>query len=523
MKKIYIIIAAVSLFFGMAQCKKTEQIIPEGADNTVNIMLAATMGGSRLDVNTETGAVKFTEGDVIYVVSSGKYVGTLTNVGQIFTGSITNPTVGQPLYFYFFGNATPVTPTGTFIVGNTSSCTVVISDQSGKLPVISYARSKDNYSSEMSYYTAHLENQCALVKFDVRNASPNSNTCITGFNNKVTVNFAAATVTPSRSGEGVINLGPGNGDKWAILLPQDALIGGEAFSSDGAYVGSYGEVPPITNNDFWENPIEVDVNIDNGGKLRGKFKVNSSGKQVRFSKGNLQYIGSASPAYWKFAEEQYEFLGDNGQGSAATNVDRDLFGRGTSGYEGMEPYMVIDNSTSYIYDQNINNTNYDWGVYNAIKNGGNTAGMWRTATGDEFEYIFKYRGGIKYSQVIVNGIYGVVLLPDGWDRSIYHFLKIDGYTSLLSNPLTEVTVITRDEWKNILEVNGAVFLPAAGRRVGTTVKADFRYGHYWHSTVNASNTPLRYYYYFNNWIWPNTGASNASQNGFSVRLVTDVE
>ena len=43
--------------------------------------------------------------------------------------------------------------------------------------------------------------------------------------------------------------------------------------------------------------------------LSGIFTINASGTTVQFSKGNLQYIGSASTPYWKFADNQWDYLG----------------------------------------------------------------------------------------------------------------------------------------------------------------------------------------------------------------------
>ncbi|MBO7528459.1 MAG: hypothetical protein J6T37_01125, partial [Bacteroidales bacterium] len=441
---------SLALVTVMVQCKKNVETVPNDVNNMVDIILDVNNNGTRVDVNTVTGAVVFENGDVIYVASDGKYVGTLTHNGSHFAGTLTNPTVGIPLHFYFLGNIKPgvaLTP------GSSTSCSVFITDQVSKLPVISYATSKEDYSSEVSVYSAHLKNQCALVKFNV-NTPSGALVCITGFNNKVTVDFSSAIITQSKSGEGVINLGTGSGERWAILLEQDALSDGEAFTTDGGYVGTCGEVPAISKNDFLKDGIEVNVLTDNDGKLRGKFSVGSS-EQVYFSKGNLQYIGSASTPYWKFAEEQYERLGDNGQGSTNTKADRDLFGRGTSGYNGMHPYLTYDNN-SYYCDKDFEgvNINYDWGVYNAIRNGGNTAGLWRTPKGEEFDYLFKDRSGYRFTQVYIDDVFGLMLFPDGWDASIYSFAEVNNLNTRLSTPITSA------EWKNQLEPNGAVFLPA---------------------------------------------------------------
>ena len=513
MKRIGIIlIMSLALVTVMVQCKKNVETVPNDVNNMVDIILDVNNNGTRVDVNTATGAVVFENGDVIYVASDGKYVGTLTHNGSHFAGTLTNPTVGIPLHFYFLGNIKPgvaLTP------GSSTSCSVFITDQVSKLPVISYATSKEDYSSEVSVYSAHLKNQCALVKFNV-NTPSGALVCITGFNNKVTVDFSSATITPSKSGEGVINLGTGSGERWAILLEQDALSDGEAFTTDGGYVGTCGEVPAISKNDFLKDGIEVNVLTDNDGKLRGKFSVGSS-EQVYFSKGNLQYIGSASTPYWKFAEEQYERLGDNGQGSANIDVDRDLFGRGTSGYDGKHPYMTSEITWDYVRGD-LSNTNYDWGVYNPVSNGGNVAGLWRTPKGEDFAYIFRSRSGHRFAPVYIDDVYGVMLFPDGWDSDLYKF-------ELINNEYPSVsTQITLGDWKNYLEANGAVFLPAAYWRNGIVIRNSLNVGDYWASNypVTSESHGYRLYFYENNWIWPYDLTASFAY-GFSVRLVTDVE
>ena len=84
------------------------------------------------------------------------------------------------------------------------------------------------------------------------------------------------------------------------------------------------------------------------GAINGLFSVSTS-KQVWFSQGNLQYIGSVGTPYWKFAENQWDYLGTTtGQNSSNHNVDRDLFGWGTSGwYNGNVYYMPFDTEDAY--------------------------------------------------------------------------------------------------------------------------------------------------------------------------------
>ena len=168
------------------------------------------------------------------------------------------------------------------------------------------------------------------------------------------------------------------------------------------------------------------------GAINGLFTINSIGGQVYFSQGNLQYIGSASIPYWKFADHQWDYLGTTtGQDSSDQNVDRDLFGWGTSGYEhGAVCYQPWSTSGGWLDYWAYGSPEYnlfeltgvaDWG-YNAISNGGNTINQWRTLKNEEWTYIFNYRGtesGIRYAKATVNGICGVVIFPDNWNASEY--------------------------------------------------------------------------------------------------------
>ena len=541
MKRIGIIAMAMALVLGLTQCKK-EQNAQTNENETVAITLDIRNGGTRMDVNTITGEVNYEAGDVIYVVSSGKYIGTLTHNGTNFSGPITNPTVGEPLHFYFLGN---VTPAETLTAGTTESCSVVISDQTMHLPVIEYAPSDEIYTAGATAFTAFLLNKCALVKFNVTTLSEAA-ICVTGFNNKVTVDFTDASFTYSQTNGGNITLPSGSGEKWAILLPQEAMEAGEAgsaYSVDDEYTGTCGAVPAIYYNGFLTSGIAVNVTTEINpsevpvGAISGKFTINANGDQVYFSQGNLQYIGSAATPYWKFADNQWDYFGTTtGQNSASQNVDRDLFGWGTSGWNNgnlyYQPYSTgsfWDSESGYGYgptngsNYNFNLTgtyaNADWGIYNAISNGGNIPNQWRTLTTYEWRYVFNTRStpsGIRYAKGIVCGKNGVILVPDSWSTSIYAL----NYTNKKDAPYTS-NVITASNWE-MMEANGAVFLPTAGERHGTSVIDVGTYGNYWSTTSYPSISSSAYHIRFLNSNFV-TDISNSRYYGQSVRLVRDAE
>lgn len=252
MKRICIIITALALVLGFAQCKKSNDTAPDTEGVRISLVVD---DGSKADVNPGNGTVTFKNGDVIYVGSGGKYVGSLTRTSGVFTGDITNPVEGEPLYFCFLGNLTPTIKYNVL--------TVSIIDQTTSLPVISCGTSTVNYSPSVSSYSAVLMNKCALVKFNVTTSS-SSATCILGFNNKMAIDFSKNTFSPSQEGNGVIRLASGNGEKWAVLLPQDAIGAGSAYSYDGgSYIGTHNAIPAIAENDYLTSGIDVTVSTSN--------------------------------------------------------------------------------------------------------------------------------------------------------------------------------------------------------------------------------------------------------------------
>ena len=206
------------------------------------------------------------------------------------------------------------------------------------------------------------------------------------------------------------------------------------------------------------------------GTLPGVFSISST-NTVHFSQGNLRY--NAAVATWRFADEQYDIVGDNNANISPTyNGWIDLFGWGT----GDNPTLTDKDNTSYLEF-------VDWGT-KAITNGGATANIWRTLTMAEWHYLINSRvtsSGIRFAKAEVNSISGLILLPDNWDGSIYTFNKANNNNSNYSS-----NIISLATWKGTLELNGAVFLPATGRRYGTDVSNISKFGYYWSSTESAT-------------------------------------
>ena len=263
------------------------------------------------------------------------------------------------------------------------------------------------------------------------------------------------------------------------------------------------------------------------GAINGKFTINDAGDQVYFSQGNLQYIGSASTPYWKFADNQWDILGTTtGQNSSSQNVDRDLFGWGTSGWNNGNTYYRpwdTNNSSGSSYgppgQYNLTGSyaNADWGVYNPISNGGNQANQWRTLTRPEWVYIFNTRttsSGIRYAKANVNDMNGVILLPDDWSSDTYSLSNSNTYNASFSS-----NTISASQW-NTLEQAGAVFLPAAGSRNWASVNDVGSGGYYWSASYDGSGYAWGVYFH-GSYLYTDNSSSRCS--GRSVRLVAPAE
>lgn len=230
------------------------------------------------------------------------------------------------------------------------------------------------------------------------------------------------------------------------------------------------------------------------GALAGEFSVSATAK-VRFSKGNLQYVGT-----WQFAEHQWDYLGNN-----QSDDYRDWFGWGT----GDAPNNDDDYSTFV-----------DWGV-NAITNGGNEANLWRTLTKEEWVYLFCERADATtlFGLGSVNDINGAILLPDDW--------ILPAGVSFMSSMTPEMAdeegnywgegnyfsdnKYTAEQW-SVMESAGAVFLPAS-HRGGSS-------GEYWTATPNGTDGV--YHFGFHSFVLGLWSDSSRDDN-LSVRLVHDVE
>lgn len=272
------------------------------------------------------------------------------------------------------------------------------------------------------------------------------------------------------------------------------------------------------------------------GAIPALFSISAT-QQVFFSKGNLQY--QASTGTWRFAEHQWDYVGgteygteygtvyengvkcDNSQISPTYNGWIDLFGWATSGWNNNNHYYqpwdtestgwtvdgygygYWDGEYAY-YDMTGDQANCDWGVYNAISNGGNESGFWRTLSDAEWSYVTSTRANAAYKKSIatVDGVQGWILLPDAW-------IQPEGVEFLGSAGSYDINTYTVEEWI-IMENAGAVFLPKSGGR--DFVSYSNGTNRYWSRSISSTNNA-----YVNNWEY--YGEVCARNCGLPVRLI----
>jgi hypothetical protein len=220
----------------------------------------------------------------------------------------------------------------------------------------------------------------------------------------------------------------------------------------------------------------------------GVFSVSET-KQVTFSPGNLQYTRSTDT--WSFASTQYEIIGTDNVTGGSVSTDAtygdsktgtaladkvDLFGWSTS-------TTNFGVSTSLDWDD-YNGSFVDWGTN---KIGNDAPNTWRTLTYDEWEYLLNNRPNASSLKGVaqVNGVNGLILLPDSWTCPADVTFKSGFHSDWSVEAYGQYQTFSADQWSK-LESAGAVFLPAASYRYGSSVRYRQNDGNYWSATEFTS-------------------------------------
>lgn len=296
------------------------------------------------------------------------------------------------------------------------------------------------------------------------------------------------------------------------------------------------------------------------GALPGVFSISDT-KKVLFSQGNLQYNasfathkcadGTKQKGLWRFAKHQWDYVGDATNGTVYIDQVKcnnalisssytgwvDLFGWGTSGWSGganvYQPYATGTTDANYGNSSNTltgSYSNADWGIYNAIANGGDNAGLWHLLSANEWLYLIRSRTNAEslFGCGQVNGVNGLILLPDNWEQpegmNFYPSIEKgllwnNNHYDNSNRDNYEHNNYTLSQWL-LMEQAGAVFLPSGGSRYGTEVKAVNEDGNY-NTSSSTTSTSAIYMSVYSYGLYPGPGHGVKRSGGQSVRLVCD--
>lgn len=400
----------------------------------------------------------------------------------------------------------------------------------------------------------NFKNLCSLVKVTVHNGTDAvmtldsititaSTTKLCGATSASIQNNNAVLEPITNGGENTVSLVFGSDEQIHAGVDGEYYISLPEFGADEVAIIVFANgnryFPVLKSSVYLEhNSIaQVTLAIDALLEIKESFEVTST-NNVRFSKGNLQYSRRGShavnvgtdpaPGTWRFAEHQYDFIG-SGNSAIYNSSDTgwfDLFGWGTSGWNrsGAGYYMPTstdDNAAYYAVGGSFSNSltgsyaNADWGVYNAISNGGNQPGQWRTLSKNEWNYLLTGRtcctDNRRYTKnVTINSCTGIILYPNSYTMPNVNMSTTGAITCSLA------------QWA-ILEAGGCVFLPPTGRRQRNSSSISPSTGYYWTTTPVSSQA---YVYYVMLGDDSNPGVVNSPiyprGQGMAVRLVQDI-
>ena len=303
-----------------------------------------------------------------------------------------------------------------------------------------------------------------------------------------------------------LNARDGEMYKAKVLIGKDFELTLEGLSPETKY---YYSAWVFLNNTQYEFGVIKEFTTLEDPKIDGigTFSVSDS-KQVTFSKGNLQYHPANNK--WRFAENQTDYIGDaNSNCSSTYNGWFDLFGWSTSA-----TYFGVSTSTDW--ENDYLGSFVDWGTN---KIGNDAPNTWRTLTYDEWSYLQYNRTNADdlVGVAQVNGVNGLILLPDSWTCPSGVTFKSGFHSGHSIEAYSQYQTFSADQWSK-LESAGAVFLPVAGYRLGSTVDYVQGLGYYWSATEDGSDSAYILFFVSH-------GAEMGSNDRFigsSVRLVKEL-
>lgn len=294
---------------------------------------------------------------------------------------------------------------------------------------------------------------------------------------------------------------PNTSDTSLQSCGQDGAIGSGAASVYDDYSNYYAPAICIDLSGTTLGKVgEGNAAADSHGLLPGKFTVNASGKQVKFSQSNLWKNNTASNEY-HFVSQQYYY--------SERNTSRDSEGYYKYNHDLVEYLDETALSTITIPESDITN--------------------WRLLSADEWQYLFEGRtnAASKFGVARINNfnytggkseyMTGFILLPDEWTTPEGLTFTPGWMADDANFPTVATNTYDSWQWKKMEEA-GAVFLPAGGYCGGgwsvEWKSAQKYHGHYW-------NTAQKFVNIDKNQIETYEGTSSSTPAYASIRLVQE--
>ncbi len=224
------------------------------------------------------------------------------------------------------------------------------------------------------------------------------------------------------------------------------------------------------------------------------FSVSTT-KQVVFAPGNIQWHPKDS--VWRFAPNQFDWCG---------NANLEMGNPDYDGWVDLLEWSIEGNNfgATAQYDTLLycDKEFLDWGnLFPAAE-------KWYTLSKEEWNYLLSTRPDAtdKYGIAMIGDTLGMIILPDEWEAPAgvefvaqntptselwdYADMIDDSYDHYrVKKDSMSANLFTEEDWA-MLEANGAVFLPFAGRRSGG-------FGNYTNTKCETTGTMFRYSYYEN--------------------------
>lgn len=552
MKRTFIIVATLTLL--VACGKEEDEQTPRGTTSGLKLTTESYIGpGTKTAVIDNS--VLWVNGDKVKLNNANCDVTVSGNAAYVASGVPSE----TPLYGYYPNNLTVGTPKNdntTISIPHEYSCSYTGGKQVLHLPMVGKVTEANPTAIEFKHLTAAVKvmirntNLASLLTLD--SVIVSSSTLQLSGQRNVTIDVGSVTVsdqsgTIAAADKRVkISFATNTCFKkndtievqvpfWPVAQTGDFTIKIYTHVQGARNISFVYERsnsnPQLTRNQMMT--ARVDLNSGNDfitKNWKGRFVINTSGNFVYFSQGNLMYSNNT----WSFHTNQYDRC-FTANGSVSTNYTSagtfDLFRWGSSGNV-RTPYdnSSSDNTDAVNGSTDISGTENDWGMHNAISNGGNTAGVWRTLTQSEWHYLLSRKHNDKYlcNAATVDTIRGYVILPDDW--VLPDGCSFTGYDDHNTNNVNAYSqnVYTlangANNWAK-MEAAGAVFLPACGYTDTDYKIKNIHRGYYWSST-HAEGTPKYTAYDFkffgaeeDNKNYHYTDDTTATRSALPVRLV----